>query len=216
MPDPRTRSIYTSERFTPSLAIKIYFYIKFLTDLINTDKNFISAFCTLQVTQNELDSINVMPLITYLAGYCVYRFLKTVKCEYCRENLTLDKTLELDEEYRFILNMDRGGLLCPQPDVITVVSYTYIVVKKLVSEEHEDNFLKVCNQRSLAWALTYQILIDSECITYDQCNNGHTLENILNFVIKASCNTFLKNYCNQKNDVLRSTLRKRKLQTLVK
>ncbi|XP_035206806.1 THAP domain-containing protein 2-like [Stegodyphus dumicola] len=54
-------------------------------DLINTDKNFISAFCTLQVTQNELDSINVMPLITYLAGYCVYRFLKTVKCEYCRE-----------------------------------------------------------------------------------------------------------------------------------
>lgn len=158
----------------------------------------------------------MLPLITYLAGYCIFKYLQKVKCESCHNNLTVDKSIELDGQYKYI-TLARGGLLCPQPDVANVVAYTYVVVEKLVSAAHEAEFLKVPNQREVVLNLTYQIVLNSEVLSFDQCENGHSVEIVVKHVFRASTNTLLKNYCGQMNDFKKqSKAEKRKLQTFNK
>lgn len=112
-------------------------------------------------------------------------------------------------------NLDRGGLLCPHPDIVLAISINYIIIKKLLSKEYEDKFLKTQCQRSTAMKLTFQILLDKEYLNFDTCSEGHSLELILQHILKSSTNTFLKNYCAQRNDVKNiNRAQKRKLQTL--
>lgn len=84
-----------------------------------------------------------------------------------------------------------------------------------MTENYESKFLKLKNQRLFVVNLTFQTLIEKECISYDECE-GHTIEFILKHVLQSATNTLLKNYCCEKNDVPRVENRKRKLRTLEK
>lgn len=90
------------------------------------------------------------------------------------------------------------------------------MISKLVSDKYEEKFLNVKNQKSVAIKLTNQVLINAECTTFDQCSNGHLIENVLKSVLSSSTNTLLKNYCSQKNNFPKSSSKKRKLKTYSK
>lgn len=171
----------------------------------------------LELTSNDFKQIQfILPILTYLGGYCMYKILRKLKCEFCNKNLTLDKTLDLGDSYSFIKSVDRGGLTCPHPDIVTAICYNYVIVTKLLTENYESKFLKLKNQRLFVVNLTFQTLIEKECISYDECEEGHTIEFILKHVLQSATNTLLKNYCCEKNDVPRVENRKRKLRTLEK
>lgn len=53
-----------------------------------------------------------------------------------------DQLLDINVNNAWISKLDRGGLKYPHPDVVCVTTFTYVVVKKLISiYNHEDQFL---------------------------------------------------------------------------
>lgn len=96
----------------------------------------------ISVTNNDLESEkDVMPVITFLAGYCVYTICKRYKCESCQHQLTYDRELICDNEmYQLITDLDRGGLKFPNEDVIFIVLHCYIVAKKFSLQNMKQNF----------------------------------------------------------------------------
>ncbi|GFV63183.1 hypothetical protein TNCV_1022401 [Trichonephila clavipes] len=108
-----------------------------------------SVLHNFNITLSEKDFCDAqpyLPVLTYLARAA----LKKLKCDFCSKSLVLNKSLELNSNYDFIRNLDRGSLLCPSPDVVTAVLYSYIIVKKLLSNDYENMFLKQNNQRQIA------------------------------------------------------------------
>ncbi|KAH8022589.1 hypothetical protein HPB51_000889 [Rhipicephalus microplus] len=100
------------------------------------------------VTQEALSKLkDVIPVVTYVAGYSVHIAVKRLKCDKCRELLTIDKTVAVSPEnrmYSLVKEIDRGGLVYPAMPAVNAVAHNYIVVEEL-SKCAE--FLKVQNQR---------------------------------------------------------------------
>lgn len=160
---------------------------------------------------------DVLPIIAYLGGYCVYSALKKSQCEFCKSCVTLNRELAQNSTFKLISDLDRGKLKFPHPDIVNAVTYTYVVVKKLMSEPLEEMFLKYFKQRELACKLTLTLLTECD-LELDSCSAGHPIKNIINLVVWKSTNALLKNYCKKRNDHL-TTIRKeqcskkRKLET---
>lgn len=112
--------------------------------------------------------------------------------------------------------MDRGGLMYPHPKVLNIILYTYLIVQKLISSDFEHFFLKVSNQRQLVYNLANSILSEKEIFITSGCPSGHSAIVITKYIIMAATNTFLKNYCKEKNDARNSENKKRKLATVKK
>lgn len=181
---------------------------------VNTnDSNFSKIF----VYEDDITEINdILPVITYLGGYCVRALLKRISCNECKSSLVIDKELEADSSYKLIFTLDRGALMYPHPDVVTVVTHNYIVIQKLLSEDFENYFLKHPSQRSLVSELTLSILMEKDFILdVEHCLEGHSSEMVIKSIIWNSTNTLLKNYCKLKNDDIsyNKASKKRKLQT---
>lgn len=146
-----------------------------------------------------------MPVFTYLSGYCARAVLKKLKCENCRLYLVSNKLLSLNENttnYDLIGNIDRGGLLCPNSEVINAVIYTYITVKNLVSEKNENCFLRSSSQRNSVVQLAVAAIVKADFFLPDfSCiQNDHTVEKILHSIVRTACNIFLNNYVKKMND----------------
>lgn len=175
---------------------------------------------TVNIIDKDLDAEkSTIPIITFLAGYCIHSVYKHFKCNACFNELSIDKELICDDEvYKLINGLDRGGLKYPKEETILVVLYCYVVVKKLLSKELEGNFLKSQNQRLLVTSVTYDILNNAEIFNaYDVCSSGHCFEMIVKHVLWVASNIFLKNYCMKMNDrPVCKVSKKRKLETLVK
>lgn len=145
--------------------------------------------------------------------------LKKLKCALCKDKLVVEKVMDTDTSHRLIRNLDRGGLLYPQTEVVNAVLYNYIIVKKLISKDYEKCFSNVTSQRLVAINLTVNVLSERECFsTWDDSEIHHSSEEVIKMVIWASTNTLLNNYCKLKNDLCcsnRKTSKKRKLATVM-
>ncbi|KAL3217681.1 hypothetical protein MRX96_050968 [Rhipicephalus microplus] len=109
-------------------------------------------------------------------GMQPYAALKKLKCDKCREALTLNKEISVsvaDKHYDLIRSMDRGGLVHPAMSVVNAVAHNYAVVEQLSQNEV---FLKLSNQRQVVTNLTVELLTNDESSDFDTCDDGHTSE----------------------------------------
>lgn len=184
--------------------------------LLNDDSTTDITIFDLTVTPGDIASCEeYFPVLTYLAGYCAFVVIKKLKCQSCKRLLTLDQKIELDSKYDFIEKLDRGKLQCPKDEIINIILHNYIVIKKLCCN-FEKLFNQVHNQKNVVMKLTKKVLPE---IFGDQemCDEGHSIEKIVEMLISPCTNTFLNNYCKQKNDTLSFTCdlsKKRKIATL--
>jgi hypothetical protein len=174
----------------------------------------------ISVTGKDIEAEkSLIPILTFLAGYCIHSVHKHLKCSACFDQLSVDKELVCNEDtYKLINGLDRGGLKYPKEEIILVVLFCYIVVKKLLSQEFEEKFLRMPNQRLLVTSIAFNILTDAELFNlYDVCSLGHFSESIVKHILWVASNILLKNYCVKKNDTSVSKVcKKRKLDTLKK
>ena len=126
--------------------------------------------------------------------------IKKLKCDNCKKNITLDKSLTFeDSSYDWIKAFNRG-LSYPHPSILNIIVYNYIVMLKLVEKRYEEMFLKSLNHRAVALQTTLQVLQQNEIyLETDKYSNGHSKKDILNYLILSSINTFLNNYCKKIN-----------------
>lgn len=156
---------------------------------------------SITVSDNEMHKIcDIIPILSYVAGYSAFATLKKLcKCTSCSSNLITENVTEAQEN-SFIERMDRGGLIYPHPKVLNIVIHIFIIVQKLLSIEFEHMFLNIANQRHLVVNLALSILSEKE-IFIAGCSSGHSSTLITRFLIIAATNTFLKNYCKDRNDI---------------
>lgn len=172
----------------------------------------------ISVDDNKIDKIKpLLPVLTYLGGYCSYSLIKKLKCDQCKDILVLDSDINLDKNYNLIKNLDHGGLKCPTQIVVTYLIFNYIIVNSLYSDS--EHFMKINNQREAVVKLTYDELKDREIVLDYECPNGHGSDYVCKLILHVSTNIMLKNLCNKENDNLEKMKKdkkncKRKLQTL--
>ena len=83
----------------------------------------------------------------------------------------------------------------------------------------QEVFLKLSNQRKVVTDLTVELLSNDESSDFDACDDGHSCELVLKYVLWCSTNILLKNFCCRINDKIlesHSKSKKRKLETLSK
>ncbi|KAL3181048.1 hypothetical protein MRX96_037108 [Rhipicephalus microplus] len=110
---------------------------------------------------------DVIPVLVYVAGYCIYSTLRRLKCEKCRDVLTIDKEVTVsveDPKYELVKELDRGGLVHPSIFAVNAVAHSYAVVEEL---SRRDDFLTIPNQRQVATDLTVDLLTEDESSDFD-------------------------------------------------
>ncbi|RVE40704.1 hypothetical protein evm_014645 [Chilo suppressalis] len=73
--------------------------------------------------------------ITYIAGFVVRALMKTLKCETCIGALTVED--KEHEHYKFTKVKDKGGLVYPSSDVITICKRMEVTIKATVLTENQ-------------------------------------------------------------------------------
>lgn len=145
---------------------------------------------------------SILPVITYIAGFCAHAALRKLPCEYCAKNITTqDQEIQL-ESNQFIENLSRGALKFPKPAVVNAVLHAHIVLEQLTKKENATRFHATPNQRGLLVAVTRHFCENED---FDVCFNGHHPDIVLNNILVAAANTLLNNYVSMKTDVLKST-----------
>lgn len=154
----------------------------------------------IKVLPEDIEKANsVLPVITYVAGYCGFSILKKYNCSMCKEMLSRSDTpsLNISDNFSMINGLDRGGLLYPNEIPINIVLYSYIVINKLTVEEV---FLTSNNHRELAFEAILESLINNE-VQFDTafCENNHCSNRLLKLIVWKSCNVLLNNFCKLMN-----------------
>ena len=84
-------------------------------------------------------------ILTFIAGYCVFKVCLKLACGECRKLLQIDRELECEIEENcelsLIMKLDRGKLSFPSSFTRTVVRYCYFVDSLLTHGENLDLFL---------------------------------------------------------------------------
>jgi predicted nucleic acid binding AN1-type Zn finger protein len=173
----------------------------------------------------DLDDINVesiekntFPVLVYLAGYCARITNKKLKCNQCTKLTCTDKELVVADTYHVIRNMDRGGLLYPQPDVVSIVVFNYLIIQKLIGLECEEAFLRHEDHKKFVKNITLQTVDENIHSLFKDnvnCELGHSKYCLINIIVNCCTNILLNNYVKKKNDAL-VPQKKIKLQTLQK
>lgn len=154
------------------------------------------------VKPEDLDSLSTrVAVFAYVGGFCTNSVVKTLKCNYCQENLVADSCdAECDGDANsLIASLNRGGLKFPNACVVTVVMHTEVVVAKLLqNEKNAACFLQTRNHRGIVQQLVKESLpAFEELLT---CANGHEPDLVINMLIKCATNVLLNNYCKERND----------------
>lgn len=192
----------------------------------DTETEFDKIFLEIKVSDKDINDISEkMPLITYVAGYCVHSVLNRIKCDDCKDNLSTDKKIVNNSNFKEIHKLNRGGLKFPSIDVLNVIVHNFIVVQKIIGKKFEEKFLRVSNQRQLITNITTEILLYKD-MNIGTCNK-HASADIIKLLIRSCTNTLLKNYCKSKKEAIKleevkknleknEKKAKRKLKTLTK
>ena len=84
--------------------------------------SFPEKFNNFELLEHDIDEISEqMPLITYLAGYCVHSVLRKLKCNNCKERLTINQTLPIHPHFKYLIRVDRGSLKYPAIEIVNVI-----------------------------------------------------------------------------------------------
>lgn len=86
-------------------------------------------------------------VVSYIAGFVVHRILKVLKCETCISGLLAD-TLE-DKHLRFIKLKDKGGLVFPSNDVITICKRMEVIIKSSIISDDKVKISSTSIQQQL-------------------------------------------------------------------
>lgn len=162
---------------------------------------------------NIVNAQTDISILTYVSGYAVHVVMKKLKCEQCNISLMCDQSLDVDINNEWISKLDRGGLKYPHPDIVCITVFNYAVVKKLLSSDYEDRFLRCQNQRCVVYSITLDVLQENDVfIGIDDCEYGHDLKSVMKQIVWVTTNILLKNYCKKQNDMLhkKKLLQKRK------
>ena len=63
-----------------------------------------------------------------------------------------------NEQYEAIQNVDRGRLIMPHGDIISVILITRIIFQQLIAEKYGDAFLTLANKRSIVMHLATDVV----------------------------------------------------------
>ncbi|KAH7953612.1 hypothetical protein HPB49_010597 [Dermacentor silvarum] len=125
------------------------------------------------VTSQALTKMqDVVPFLVYVAGYGVYGTLKKLKCEQCRDSLTVDKKITVsatNEHYGLVKQLDRGGLVYTSMFALNAVAHSYVVVEQLATEPA---LLMMPEQRQVITKMTLQLLASEEQSDFDTCGSA--------------------------------------------
>lgn len=148
----------------------------------------------------------VLPVLTYVAGYCCYSYAKSKKCQLCKETISLndiDDVFDIVDNYEnsYIQTLDRGGLAYPKPEILDIILHSFVVVQKLVSENHESLFLQVKNQKAIAVKIIINVLEKKEIYLCENKCKTHSASFIVESLVGRAVNTFLNNYCKENNNM---------------
>lgn len=168
--------------------------------------------------ENFMEDIDsCLPNLTYISGCCLRRAISKVKkCSTCTDALVLKKNVPTQEsQYKIIQNLDRGGLILPHPDVVSIVMLTYAVVQQLISNENELQFLQSNQQRQIVEYFSLQAVeAEGEFDSLNHCTMQNHSELLRKFVIRCATNTFLNNYVKKRNQEPAVVVKKRKVETV--
>lgn len=158
------------------------------------------------VDDDDIESIHMWPIITFIAGYCSFACNKKIKCQYCetffvskKDDLVFEESNEIPTS--FITAKNRGGLQYPSYDVVRCFSIIYIIVTKLISGEYEKDFLALNQHKNVIAKLGLPILENQDIFLGHQCSK-HNKTLIFKHIVSCSVNTLLNNYVRNKNDVI--------------
>uniref|UniRef100_A0A131Y834 Transposable element n=2 Tax=Ixodes ricinus TaxID=34613 RepID=A0A131Y834_IXORI len=168
---------------------------------------------SITVTDTDIEKrASRLPAVTYVAGYCAHVTLKKVLwCPSCKQNLVMEDA-GLEKENILVASMTRGALKFPQAIVVNAVLFMEIVLDKLRSPQFATEFFALPNQREVLVALTSTALSEAEDL--DQCDFGHSRDEVMHRILSAAANTLLNNLCKTLNNKLSTRKEKRKLDTV--
>ncbi|KAL3267537.1 hypothetical protein HHI36_011659 [Cryptolaemus montrouzieri] len=145
-----------------------------------------------------------MPVVTYLAGYCSYKVIRKIKCDFCKSKLVFDEEMVVEESYNLIKNLSRGGLSFPHDIVVGLVLVNYVLYKKLI-KNFEAEFLKLNFKKDFVFNYWTNEIENNRL---PACET-HSPEYIFKLIIIGTTITLLKNYCGKINDKLGKNKRKK-------
>lgn len=159
-------------------------------------------------------------LLLTMLGYCARSLLKRLsQCADCRSYFTTGDTVNEPPNSGSVLisSLSRGGLIFPRENVVHAVTYTYIILNKILNDSSfEAEFLKkIENQKLILSEITLNCLCFDELLNEDQCEMGHSYLKSTKHIVSVTANILLNSYSKRKNDVLpRKSSNRRKLSTL--
>ena len=127
--------------------------------------------------------------------------------------LLIEKPLDIDA-MKFTVHLDRGGLKYPQKLVVDLVLLNSAVISKLTSEQYINFFLNETNQRNVALNVTKNVLVSNEFNFWNDCQNNHKAQTLVDMILYTSTNCLLNNFCKNKNNAVKSSLSARKMSTI--
>lgn len=154
------------------------------------------------VDDDDFDGISdtMIPLLTYISGYCSHQINKKIQCSYCKQFLVEGSDVSCSNN-KLIYANDRGGLSYPHEDVVGIVTTVYIIFQKLVSVSLEHIFLQQKNQRDvIVFILLKNIKHVNKYFMGYRCRS-HTTESLFKKIAIIASNIFLNNYTKKCNDI---------------
>ena len=132
---------------------------------------------------------DVLPVISYLAGYCCYADFKKIKCNSYKDLISGRDNREINSYFQEI---NRGYFLCPNDRPKKFVLYKCVVMGKLIKNL---SFLHSITQKKLSMHIALNVLADYELLfNVDTCDEGHNIEEIKRVFVWSSTNALLNNY----------------------
>lgn len=226
------RQLYESEtklrlqNYLP-LKLKSQSFKNILVDSVNDDdvddvlepKQSVDSFLhyNISVESDDIKNVsNALPVLTYIAGYCVRSYLKLINCPFCKIMLVKERMLEEVDSENLVKCLSRGGLFVPQEVALNAVVHVYVAMNKIISSDLEEEFLKEVSQRNVLHSISMNALILNDYLNDNICDNGHQMNNAIKKIVYVCANIFLKNYCCRKNDECCRVSNARKIMKFVK
>ena len=156
---------------------------------------------------SECDDIVIsdseMSALVFIAGYVGFKLKRKITCVDCRLELFIEKALECDvacdESFRYMADIDCGGLTWPTELLLSLVVQCIVVFKCLVSSKHATKFNLLTNQRAVTSDLAVQRCLSVLDVSGKCSACGVPTTDFARVCIRTVCNIALNNYTKKLN-----------------
>jgi hypothetical protein len=173
------------------------------TDAINDAGLFdVITECDIDVDVSDAESKSLI----FVAGYIAYKLVKNVvRCDLCKLEFIMERLLDydVDEQYSYLLDIDRGGLKWLTEYLIAIVMQVFFVFQCVMSEKYKSKLLVLSDHKSFIVSLCLERLmllelLTSECI----CVCGTSMKRIIESAVGIVVNVLMNNYSKRVTDKL--------------